>query len=574
MSKRFLSYLVFSILLGGCHSTPNDVQQPPALPALPPPAASPVLFIDVTEKAGIRFRHNSGAKGQKLLPETMGGGGGSIDYDNDGWLDIVLISSAGGQSDAPKGSSPLVTLYHNNHDGTFTEESRRVEWHGSCYGMGVAVGDYDNDGYDDLYVTGIPQGKLFHNVPDGKGGRRLVEVTLQCGIQDKGWSASAVWLDYDRDGNLDLFVAHYVQWSAERDKGNFYSVDGVNRSYARPQAFAGEPCRLYHNLGRGKFEDVSQKAGFLSVPQTKALGVVVNDYDNDGYPDIFVANDTEPNQLWHNQGDGIFKEIAQESGIAVSGEGAARAGMGIDSADITGTGRFDILITNFSGEQLSLYRRDNAGLFLDVAARSGVGTASQTYLGFGACFFDYDMDGWQDLLVTNGHIQDDIDKRDSGVSYAEPTLLFHNRGGGNFTEESAHVGNALTRPRVGRAASYGDFDNDGSLDILLVTNNGAPVLLHNENHTGNGWIRLVLEGRRSNKDAIGARVRVTVGGEVQTFEVRTGSSYLASQDRRLLVGLGKAASADKVEIRWSSGRVQSLGKIGRGETKHILEEAP
>lgn len=569
MSPRvFILLLLFPILVG-CKTEQKEVASPPQ-PTIRP--ASEVVFTDVTEKAGIRFRHNSGAKGQKLLPETMGGGGGFIDYDGDGWLDIVLINSVAGQPDAPKEGSPFITLYHNNHDGTFTDESKKVEWQGACYGMGIAVGDYDNDGYDDLYVTGIPQGKLLHNVSDGRGGRKFVEVTAQSGIQDRGWSASAVWLDYDRDGKLDLFVTHYVQWSAEKDRGNLYSVDGVHRSYARPQAFAGEPCRLYHNLGGGRFEDVSQKAGFLSVPQTKALGVVVNDYDSDGSPDIFVANDTEPNQLWHNQGDGTFKEIALESGIAVSGEGAARAGMGIDCADTTGMGHFDLLITNFSGEQLSLYRRDNSGLFLDVAARSGVGTASQTYLGFGAFFFDYDLDGWQDLLVTNGHIQDDIERREAGVSYAEPTLLFHNQGGGNFVEESSRVGGALLLPRVGRAAAYGDFDNDGSPDILIVTNNGAPALLHNENHTGNGWIRLVLEGRRSNRDALGARVKVTVGAAVQTFEVHAGSSYLASQDRRLLVGLGKAQFADKVEIRWSSGKVQSLGKIGRGETKHVIEE--
>jgi hypothetical protein len=522
---------------------------------------------------GIRFRHQNGATGKKLLPETMGGGGGFLDIDADGWLDIVLVNSAAGQAPhSTKGTSAFLTLYHNNRKGGFTEESQRIEWKGECYGMGIAVGDYDNDGYDDLYVTGIPQGKLFHNVPDGKGGRKLVEVTDASGLMDRGWSMSAAWLDYDRDGKLDLFITHYVQWSPEKDQGNFYSVDGTHRSYARPQAFAGEPCRLYHNLGNGRFEDVSQKAGFLSASHTKALGVTVSDYDNDGYPDLFVANDTEPNQLWHNQGDGTFKEIAQETGIAVSGEGTARAGMGIDSADVTGTGRFDILITNFSGEQLSLYRRDNAGLFLDVAARSGVGTTTQTYLGFGAFFFDYDLDGWQDILITNGHIQDDIERRDPSVTYEEPTLLFHNTGEGNFSDASTKSGSALMQKRVGRCVAYGDYDNDGAMDTLLVTNNGTPALLRNENRTGNGWVRLILEGQRSNRNALGARVRVTIGGQVQTLEVRSGSSYLAAHDRRLLVGLGKASAVDKIEIRWASGKVQSIGQINRGETRHIVED--
>lgn len=546
-------------LLTGCvgrTGTPPKSSSTPAVPA--------VTFTDITAQAGLRFQHVNGAAGKKWLPETMGSGCAFLDYDNDGRQDILLLN---GDTWDPNGKHALMALYHNNRDGTFTDVTHEVGLDVPLYGMGVAVGDFDNDGYDDLFITAVGKSRLFRNVANGPGKRKFVDVTTSSGLADTGWGTSAAWLDYDRDGKLDLFVCHYVQWTSQTDV--FYSIDGTNKSYARPQSYQGESCRLYHNLGNGKFLDVTRQAGILNA-HSKALGVAVCDYDGDSWPDLFVANDTEPNFLFHNQGDGTFKEVGVESGIALSERGVPRAGMGIDAADTQHNGAFDVLITNFAGEQLTLYRRDASRLFLDVAARSGVGNATQTYLGFGAFFLDYDLDGWPDLFVTNGHIDDDIGRRDAGVTYAEPSLLFRNTGQGRFTDVSGLSGTALTTLRVGRGAAWGDIDNDGSPDLLVTTSNGKPALLHNENHTGNGWIRLKLVGTNSNRDAYGARVRVIVGSETQTQEVHSGSSYLSASDRRLLFGLGQAKQADRVEIRWPSGRVQPLGPIARMQTGQTL----
>lgn len=552
--------------------------------ATPPPSPAPaaVTFEEVTATAGIHFRHVSGASARKLLPETMGSGCAFLDYDNDGWQDVLFINGnqrltaafSGGIENGRNAlkAEPTLALYRNNHNGTFTDVTKRCGLDISVYGMGVAVGDYDNDGWDDLFITCVGRSRLLHNVPDGKGGRHFVDVTRESGIADSGFSTSCAWLDYDRDGKLDLFVCHYVVWSPEHDV--YYSVDGTHKSYARPQSYSGESCRLYHNLGGGRFEDVTQRAGIFTN-RSKALGVTVNDYDGDGWPDLFVANDTEPNLLYHNQGDGTFKEVGVQSGIALSEQGASRAGMGIDAADVRHNGLFDVLITNFAGEQLTLFRRDSSGNFLDVAAQSGVGAATQTYLGFGAFFLDYDLDGWTDLFINNGHIDDDIGLRDAGVSYAEPALLFRNQGGGRFEDVTGQCGAALSAHRVGRGAAWGDFDNDGSPDILLMTSNGAPALLHNVNRTGNGWIRLHLIGTGSNRDAYGARVRVAIGGDVQSQEVHSGCSYLSACDRRLIFGLGAADHVDSVEIRWPNGKVQTLGPVGRmksGQTMTIREE--
>ncbi|MCS6776196.1 MAG: CRTAC1 family protein [Chloroherpetonaceae bacterium] len=557
--------LTLCVLLSGCAmprgATPAHDRTLPPVPA--------VTFVDVTEQAGIRFQYVNGAFGEKWLPETMGGGGGFLDYDADGWLDILLINGDYWPGHAPPGARrPTLALYRNRRDGTFEDVTARAGLSVSLYGMGLAVGDFDNDGWDDLFITAVGRSRLFRNVSDGRGGRRFVDVTERFRLNDRGWSTSAAWVDFDRDGDLDLFVCHYVRWTPETDLP--YTIDGVHKSYARPQAYNGEPCRLYRNDGN-RFTDVSAKSGVLRTG--KSLGVVVVDYDGDNWPDIFVANDTEPNFLFHNQGDGTFLDIGMEAGIALSDQGTSRAGMGIDAADVLNRGQFDILITNFAGEQVALYRRapEGSGLFLDVAAQAGVGVPSQRYLGFGAFFFDYDLDGWPDIFVANGHIHDDIEGRELGVTYEEPCLLFRNLGQGRFMDVSALSGPALTVRRVGRAAACGDYDNDGDLDVLVVSNRGRPALMRNDNRTGNGWIRLALRGKTSNRNAIGARVRVTAGGVTQTQEVRSGGSYLAASDRRLLFGLGRALRVDSVEIRWPGGRVQPVPPPQRNTALVVTE---
>jgi hypothetical protein len=461
-----------------------------------------------------------------------------------------------------------MALYRNRGDGTFVEVTQEAGLDRPLYGMGVAVGDYDGDGHEDLAITHLHGVTLFHN----EGGRRFSEIGNLEGAGAGGWATSAAWVDYDRDRFLDLFVCHYVRWSPETDV--FVTLDGVHKTYARPSQYPGDSCRLYRNLGpRGhwRFRDVTRESGIWN-PRSKALGVALCDYDTDGAVDIVVANDTEQNLLYHNQGNGTFKEVATTLGVAVSEMGVAKAGMGVDTADIGNDGREAVLVTNFSGEQITLYHRDAYGLFVDESASSGLGPASVRRLGFGAFFFDYDLDGWQDVFVANGHIQDDASVRNTGVEYAEPALLFHNERNSRFRDVTAAGGPALLRPVVARGAAYGDYDGDGDLDVLVSANGGPARLLRNENATGNHWLRVVLVGSGGNRDAIGARVRVRAAGLPPggaSLLVRSGSSYLSAHDRRLLFGLGHATRAETVEIRWPDGSVQSLGPVEGGRTARV-----
>ncbi|MGH9161962.1 MAG: FG-GAP repeat domain-containing protein, partial [Vicinamibacteraceae bacterium] len=417
--------------------------------------ASP-SFTDATKEAGIRFRHTNGAFGKKYLPETMGSGVVVLDANADGHQDLFFVNSTAwpGQD---KGRSRSA-FYRNNGDGTFRDATREARLVFDAYGMGGAAADYDNDGDVDLYVTALGPNRLFRN--DGKG--RFEEVTKRAGVGDASFSMSAIWLDFDKDGRLDLYVTNYVEWSIEKDL--FCTLDGKTKSYCTPESYAGQTPRLYRNNGDGTFDDVTERAG-LRDPTSKALGVALMDYDDDGWPDLFVANDTQPNRLYRNNGNGTFTDEGVEAGVAFGQTGVARAGMGVDAADYDGSGRQSIVIGNFTNEMLALYRNEGDGLFIDEAPASELGRQTRHMLTFGCFFFDYDLDGWLDIIAVNGHVADDISRVQPNVAYAQRPLLFRSEGGKRFADASDKVGQAFQQPIVGRGAAYLDYDNDGDLDV-------------------------------------------------------------------------------------------------------------
>ncbi|HLZ91247.1 MAG TPA: CRTAC1 family protein [Candidatus Acidoferrum sp.] len=530
------------------------------------PAASTVTFRDVTQQSGIRFVHNNGAFGKKFLPETLGPGVAFIDYDNDGWPDIFLVNGMDWPGHAQRHTTPK--LYHNNHDGTFSDVTHKAGLDVEMYGMGVAVGDYDNDGFDDLFVTAFGQSRLFHN----NGNGTFTDVTQKAGLSGpRELSTSAAWVDYDKDGRLDLVVANYVQWTEQTDL--YCTLDGKSKSYCTPESYKGTAVRLWHNRGDGTFEEVSQKAG-LGEPTSKTMGIAVLDYDDDGWPDLLLSNDTQPNKLYRNDGNGTFSEKGVIAGIAFSEDGVARAGMGVDAADYDHSGRPSLMITNFSNQMLSLYHNEGKGLFVDDAPQSAIGRATLLTLGFGCFFFDYDLDGWTDIFIANGHIDPDIQKVQANVKYAMPPHLFRNLGKGKFEEVTNSMGAAFIAPRVGRGAAYADINNDGRLDLLLATNGGPAYLFRNQAQAGsaaNRSLRLKLVGTKSNKDGIGAVVRLSSGGETQTQMLRSGSSYLSSSELILTFGLAQHDKADAIEIRWPSGQVDRLSNVTVGQTVTVTE---
>jgi hypothetical protein len=531
------------------------------------PTGSPAItFRDITQKAGIRFVHNNAAFGKKYLPETMGPGVAFIDYDNDGWQDIFLVNGTDWPGRPSKHSTPK--LYHNNHDGTFTDVTHKAGLDVELFGMGVAVGDYDNDGFDDLFITTMGQSHLFHN----NGNGTFTDVTQKAGLLGpKEFSTSAAWVDYDKDGKLDLVVANYVQWSIEGDL--YCTLDGKSKSYCTPESYKGTSVRLWHNRGDGTFEEMTKKAG-LADPTSKTLGIAILDYDNDGWPDLLFSNDTQPNKLYRNNGNGTFTEKAVVAGIAFSEDGVARAGMGVDAADYDRSGAASILITNFANQMLSLYHNEGKGLFVDEAPRSEVGRATLLTLGFGCFFFDYDLDGWPDIFIANGHIDGDIQRVQPNVKYAMPPHLFRNVGKGNFQEVTKSLGAAFNMPRVGRGAAYGDINNDGRLDLLLSTNGGSAYLFENDAAPGspaNKSLRIKLVGTKSNRNGIGTVVKVSSGGGTESQMLRSGSSYLSASELVLTYGLGQHDQADAIEIRWPSGQVDKLSGVAAGQTIVVTE---
>jgi hypothetical protein len=527
------------------------------------PAATPGFrFVDVTGNAGLRFQHNSGAYGGKLLPETMGSGCAFLDYDGDGWQDILLVNSM----DWPghKRQRSTMKLFRNNRNGTFTDVTQAAGLDVEMYGMGVAVGDYNNDGFPDIFISCVGQSRLFRNT--GKG--TFHDVTKASGLLGKqGLSSSAIWFDYDRDGFLDLFVCNYVHWTAETDV--FCSLDGKNKSYCTPEAYRGDTCWLYHNRGDGTFEDVTATSGVFDS-SSKSLGVAMLDYDQDGWPDLLVANDTQPNKLYRNLHNGKFKDAAVEAGLAFSVDGKARAGMGVDVADFDNSGKVGVIITNFDNEMIGLYREAGQA-YDDVAMQTGLGAASRNTLGFGCIFFDADLDGMLDIAVANGHIDDTVRHIRGNVGYAQPAQLFQNLGSGKFHDIASEVGGGYDSPKVGRGLAVGDFDHDGDQDLLLTTNNGPAFLYRNDQLAGNRSIRFHLIGSKSNRDAIGANVRIFYNGQKESHMVRSGSSYLSQSELPATFGVGKQDMIDRVVVDWPSGESQEHAKLKTGRAYQLTE---
>jgi hypothetical protein len=518
------------------------------------------VFVDVTEPAGVRFKHVNGATGKKYLPETMGSGVAFLDFDGDGFQDLLLVNSMNWPGQKGPRSTPA--LYRNNGTGTFTDVTKAQGLDIEMYGMGVAAADYDNDGRIDIYLTGLGGNRLFHNV-----GGRFVDVTARAGVANGGFSTGALFFDYDKDGNLDLFVLNYVMWSLEKDI--HCSLNGKSKSYCTPEAYKGQSATLYRSRGNGTFEDATKRAGLLN-PESKALGVTLLDFDSDSWMDLFVANDTLPNRLYRNHGNGTFREVGTSAGIAFGESGAARAGMGTDAADYDGSGRPSLVVGNFTNEMMALYRNDGGGLFIDEAPGSTVGQVSMLSVTFACFFFDFDLDGRPDIFALNGHVADDIESVQPKVKYAQVPHLFRNLGSRRF-ESAISLAGALKQPTVGRGAAYADIDNDGDLDLAVTANGGAARLFRNEAGSRNNWLRVRTVGTKSNRDGIGARVTLTTASGKPWGVVRTGSSYLSQSELALTFGLGSAGKAARVEVAWPSGIVDTLTEVAANQTITVVE---
>jgi len=525
-----------------------------------------VSFSDVTGVSGIDFHLTCGSLEKRYIMETMCGGIAVFDYDNDGWMDIFLVNGST-LNDLRVGKCHPSKLYRNNHDGTFSDVTRKSGLNHCGWGFGIAVGDYDNDGWEDLYITYLDRGVLYHNNHDGT----FTDVTAKAGVGNPGhWGTSAAFGDYDNDGYLDLYVANYVDLDLnhlpEFGQGPFCQYRGIPVSCG-PRGLKGGRDRLYHNNGDGTFTDVTEKLN-IDPGSYYGLGVLWLDYDRDGCLDLYVANDSSPSLLYHNNCKGGFSEVGAEAGVAYSADGREQAGMGIDSADYDRDGWPDTVKTNFSDDSNNLYHNDHGREFTDMAGPAGFGPISIPFLGFGVKFVDLDNDGWPDIFVANGHVNPQVDQHSFGVTYAERPLVFHNLTGGKFEEIGLRAGGPLARRYVARGLASADFLNNGSEDLLISVLDGSPVLLRNQSANKGHWLRVKLVGTQSNRDTFGARVEVKAGGLTQNAEARANSSFESASDPRLHFGLAAAMRVDSIVVRWPSGKVDTLGP--RSADKELL----
>ncbi|MGO9336983.1 MAG: CRTAC1 family protein [Terracidiphilus sp.] len=524
--------------------------------AKPQDAHVAVRYTDIRKSAGITFVQDSTETDEKYYLETMGTGVAWIDYDQDGLMDLYFVQS--GATDAYQPAKPLRSaLYHNNGDGTFTDVTAKAGVGGEGhYGQGVAVGDFDNDGYPDLYVTGYGRAILYHNNGDGT----FTDVTAKAGVADEGeWSTSAGWFDYDKDGWLDLVVTNYIEWTP---KNNLWCGDRKPgyRSYCNPNNYKGQKTKLYHNNHDGTFTDVSDKSG-VGLPESKGMGLVLADFNNDGWTDIAIANDTWPNFLFQNNHDGTFTDVSLISGLAASEDGRYEAGMGIDAADVDGDGFLDIYITHLDMELNRLYHNNGDGTFTDDTYGSGIGNKAILLSGVAAKFIDYDNDGWPDIVQANGAMVDNVSLYQSLVSYKEPLLMFHNLGKGRFEKSSDSLGPDFNRPIAGRGLATADFNNDGGVGIAVNVHGDYPELLRNDGGNSNNWLEVLLIGTKSNRDGIGSVLKLTSGGVVQVDQAKGGTSYMSASDPRIHFGLGQRAKVESLVITWPSGQVDKLTSL-------------